>query len=82
MFAFIFRLELKFKSLSNNILLISTETYSSFTDYNDKNSVFFGDGAAAVILMTREEAEKNSIKPYQGSTKCRIDQTKGTRSQN
>ena len=33
-----------------NILLISTETYSKITDWEDKNSCFFGDGAAAVII--------------------------------
>lgn len=33
-----------------NILLISTETYSKITDWKDKNSCFFGDGAAAVII--------------------------------
>ena len=33
-----------------NILLISTETYSSFTDYNHRNCVFFGDGSASVVI--------------------------------
>lgn len=33
-----------------NILLISTETYSKITDWKDRNSCFFGDGAAAVIV--------------------------------
>lgn len=33
-----------------NILLISTETYSKITDWEDKNSCFFGDGAAALII--------------------------------
>ena len=33
-----------------NVLLISTETYSKITDWKDRNSCFFGDGAAAVII--------------------------------
>ena len=33
-----------------NILLISCETYSKFTDYNNRNSVFFGDGAGSIII--------------------------------
>lgn len=33
-----------------NILLISTETYSKITNWKDRNSCFFGDGAAAVIV--------------------------------
>ncbi len=33
-----------------NILLVSTETYSKITDWEDKNSCFFGDGAAAVVI--------------------------------
>tara|TARA_Y100000741_G_scaffold282242_1_gene222022 strand:+ start:2178 stop:3098 length:921 start_codon:yes stop_codon:yes gene_type:complete len=35
----------------NNILLIFTETYSRWTDYNHRNSVFFGDGSASFILQ-------------------------------
>ena len=34
-----------------NILVISTETYSRWTDWNDRNSVFFGDGSASVIIQ-------------------------------
>jgi 3-oxoacyl-[acyl-carrier-protein] synthase III len=33
-----------------NILIISTETYSKITDWEDRNSCFFGDGAAAVLI--------------------------------
>lgn len=53
---FLYSLDISSQLLNkyNNILLISTETYSSFTDYNDKNSVFFGDGAAAVIISKGE----------------------------
>ena len=34
----------------NRILLIAAEKYSSITDWSDRNCVFFGDGAGAVIL--------------------------------
>ena len=34
-----------------NILVISTETYSRWTDWDDRNSVFFGDGSASVVLQ-------------------------------
>jgi len=49
---FVYGLELASNLLSNykNILLISTETYSKITDWNNKNSCFFGDGSAALIL--------------------------------
>jgi 3-oxoacyl-[acyl-carrier-protein] synthase-3 len=33
-----------------NILLIGAETYSKITDWGDRNCVFFGDGAGAVII--------------------------------
>jgi 3-oxoacyl-[acyl-carrier-protein] synthase-3 len=33
-----------------NILVIATEAYSKITDWNHKHSVFFGDGAGAVVL--------------------------------
>lgn len=33
-----------------NILIIGTETYSKITDWSHRNSVFFGDGAGAIIL--------------------------------
>lgn len=34
----------------DNVLVIATESYSTHTDFNDQHSVFFGDGAGAVIL--------------------------------
>lgn len=34
----------------NRILLIACEKYSSITDWSNRNCVFFGDGAAAVVL--------------------------------
>ena len=33
-----------------NVLIIATEAYSKITDWNHKHSVFFGDGAGAVVL--------------------------------
>jgi len=45
----------------NNILIISTETYSKFTDWNDRNCVFFGDGSSSVIIS------KGNIGWYSGN---------------
>ena len=33
-----------------NILMVSTETYSRITDWADRNSCFFGDGSASLIV--------------------------------
>ena len=33
-----------------NILMISTETYSKITDWDNRNSCFFGDGSAALVV--------------------------------
>jgi 3-oxoacyl-[acyl-carrier-protein] synthase-3 len=33
-----------------NILIVATEAYSRITDWEHRNSVFFGDGAGAVVL--------------------------------
>jgi 3-oxoacyl-[acyl-carrier-protein] synthase-3 len=33
-----------------NIMIIATESYSKHTDFSDQHSVFFGDGAGAVII--------------------------------
>jgi 3-oxoacyl-[acyl-carrier-protein] synthase-3 len=38
-----------------NILIITTETYSKNTNWNDKHSVFFGDGAGAIVLGKSKE---------------------------
>lgn len=38
-----------------NILIISTETYSKITDWGDRNSCFFGDGSAAVIITRNHQ---------------------------
>jgi 3-oxoacyl-[acyl-carrier-protein] synthase-3 len=37
-----------------NILIIATESYSTHTDFSDQHSVFFGDGAGAVIIGESE----------------------------
>jgi 3-oxoacyl-[acyl-carrier-protein] synthase-3 len=36
--------------LYKNILLVATESYSKITDWNHRNSVFFGDGAGAIVI--------------------------------
>lgn len=38
-----------------NILIIGTEVYSKITDWSDRNCVFFGDGAGALILSASEK---------------------------
>ena len=38
-----------------NILIIATESYSTHTDFSDQHSVFFGDGAGAVIISESEK---------------------------
>ncbi len=60
---FLYNLDIASQMLDKykNILLISTETYSKFTDYSHRNSVFFGDGAASVVIT------KGSTGWYNGS---------------
>ena len=41
--------------LYKNILLVGTETYSKITDWSHRNSVFFGDGAGAVVISETNE---------------------------
>lgn len=55
---FIYALEISSLILDKyrNILIISTETYSKITDWDNRNSCFFGDGSAAVII-TRNNKE-------------------------
>jgi|TARA_R100001129_G_C5281471_1_gene237029 3-oxoacyl-[acyl-carrier-protein] synthase-3 len=50
---FIYTMELVTPLLNKyeTILIVSTETYSRWTDWNDRNSVFFGDGSASVIIQ-------------------------------
>jgi 3-oxoacyl-[acyl-carrier-protein] synthase III len=38
-----------------NILIIATEAYSNNTDWGHRNSVFFGDGAGAVVMNYSED---------------------------
>lgn len=49
---FLYSMELVGNLLSvyNNILMISTETYSKITDWDNRNSCFFGDGSASVLV--------------------------------
>lgn len=35
----------------NNILIIGADTFTSITDWKDRNCVFFGDGAGAVVVQ-------------------------------
>jgi len=37
-----------------NIMVIASESYSTHTDWKDQHSVFFGDGAGAIILSESE----------------------------
>lgn len=39
-----------------NILIIASEKYSSITDWDDRNCVFFGDGAGAVIVKKSKDS--------------------------
>lgn len=44
-----------------NILIISSETYSKITDWDNRNSCFFGDGSAAVIITRNHERFYSNI---------------------
>jgi 3-oxoacyl-[acyl-carrier-protein] synthase-3 len=39
-----------------NILLVASEVYSKITDWDSKQSVFFGDGSGAVVLQNHDDA--------------------------
>ena len=39
----------------NNVLIVATEAYSKVTDWSNQHSVFFGDGAGAIILGQSQE---------------------------
>lgn len=49
---FIYSLELVSNLLEkyNTILMVSTETYSKITNWDDRNSCFFGDGSASLVV--------------------------------
>ena len=51
---FVYTMELVTPLLNKyeNILIISTETYSRWTDWSDRNCIFFGDGSASIILQS------------------------------
>ena len=55
---FIFSLEIACHMLEsngyNNILIVATEKYSDITDWRNRNCVYFGDGAGAVIVSKGE----------------------------
>jgi 3-oxoacyl-[acyl-carrier-protein] synthase-3 len=50
-----------------NILVVATEAYSTITDYNNRNCIFFGDGAGAVILGYSETGSITSKIEANGS---------------
>ncbi|PKP53714.1 MAG: ketoacyl-ACP synthase III [Bacteroidetes bacterium HGW-Bacteroidetes-1] len=39
----------------NNVLVIGADTFSTITDWNRRDSVFFGDGAGAMVLSHTDE---------------------------
>lgn len=41
--------------LYKNVLVIGADTFSTITDWSRKDSVFFGDGAGAILLSATEE---------------------------
>ena len=41
-----------------NILIVATDTFSKITDWEDRNCVFFGDGAGSVILSNSNDLFK------------------------
>jgi len=41
----------------NNILVIGADTFSKITDWKHRNSIFFGDGAGAVVLSSANVME-------------------------
>lgn len=59
---FIYSMEMVSNLLStyNNILMVSTETYSKITDWDDRNSCFFGDGSAS-LLVTKSNSTNLDI---------------------
>tara|TARA_R110002020_G_scaffold123525_2_gene280131 strand:+ start:10149 stop:11090 length:942 start_codon:yes stop_codon:yes gene_type:complete len=67
-----------------NILIIGSEVYSKITDWSDKNCVFFGDGAGALILSTSVKgwtySEIHSNGSGTGSTgfSCSLNETYNT----
>ena len=60
---FIYALELSSLMLGKykNILIVSTETYSKITNWDDRNSCFFGDGSAATIITRSSKCFYSNI---------------------
>ena len=60
---FIYALELSSLMLTKykNILIVSTETYSKITNWDNRNSCFFGDGSAAVIITRSKKSFYSNI---------------------
>jgi 3-oxoacyl-[acyl-carrier-protein] synthase-3 len=57
---FIYGIQLATNLIKNevykNILLVGTETYSKITNWEHRNSIFFGDGAGAVVISKKEDS--------------------------
>jgi 3-oxoacyl-[acyl-carrier-protein] synthase-3 len=60
---FIFALSIaeQYLSIYSNILIVGVDTFSTITDYGDRNSVFFGDGAGAVMFTRGSNIKAISI---------------------
>jgi len=60
---FIYALEISSLMLDKykNILIVSTETYSKITDWDNRNSCFFGDGSASVIITRSNKTFYSNI---------------------
>ena len=60
---FIYALEISSLMLNKykNILIVSTETYSKITNWDERNSCFFGDGSAAIIITRSSKCFYSSI---------------------
>ena len=47
---FLYAIELACSLHYNNVLIIATEKYSSITDWSNRDCIYFGDGAGAIVL--------------------------------
>jgi len=61
---FLFALSIaeQYLSIYKNIMIIGVDMFSSITDYTDRNCVFFGDGAGAVVLTRGSNLKSIVIK--------------------
>lgn len=55
---------------SQNILVIGVELISRVLDFNDLDSMLFGDGAGAVVLSAREESHHRGILAHTTYSHC------------